>query len=200
MWRRLAVVGAVVCWVAAGGHVAWAVDGGTLVMFGFENSLDDWELPSWARESADYVGQSIAVSEDYVNEGRSSLQLLTNFPGERWTGAYVERLMFVTNWAPYAKVAVDVYVPFTAPRGLKARLILTVGEQWTWTEMNRAIALEPGKWTTIAADLTEKSMDWKFFPPEGFRQDIRKLGIRVESDHQPVYVGPVYIDNVRLLK
>jgi hypothetical protein len=95
---------------------------------------------------------------------------------------------------------VDVYLPYNAPPGLKGRIILTVGEQWTWTEMNRGVALKPGQWTTVTAHLKPGSMDWKFFPDEQFRRDVRKIGIRIESDKTPTYRGPIFIDSVRLQK
>ena len=66
--------------------------------------------------------------------------------------------------------------------------------------MNRGISLVPGEWTTIHANVKEGSTDWKFFPDENFRKDIKRLGVRVESDRKPVYTGPIYIDNVRLAK
>jgi hypothetical protein len=35
---------------------------------------------------------------------------------------------------------------------------------------------------------------------EAFRQDIRKIDIRVESNNKPAYSGPFYIDNIRVIK
>ena len=126
------------------------------------------------------------------------LEFDAEFPGGRWTGAYVERLIDVTDWNAFSRILISVFLPPDAPKGLAGRIILTVGDQWTWTEMNRAIALEPGQWTVISANLKPGSMDWKFFPDEAFRRDIRKLGVRVESNREPVYNGPIYLDNVRL--
>jgi len=169
-----------------------------LVIFDFESTLQDWIIPDWAKTSPDAVGRVLSTSEEFASHGKGSMQLLADFPGEKWTGAYVEVLMRVTDWSPFSSMAVDVYLPANAPKGLAGRFILTIGEKWEWTEMNRALPLEPGKWTTITANLKPGSLDWKFFPSDTFRKDIRKVGIRIESDKQPVYSGPIYIDNLRL--
>jgi hypothetical protein len=173
-----------------------------LVIFDFEGSTQEWAIPEWALSSPDHSGTSLMASQDFVSSGRGSLQMLVNFPGQKWNGAYLERMMYVTDWTPFSSIAVDVYVPYNAPMGLKGRFILTAGDQWTWTEMNRGMALVPDQWTTLTANLKPGSLDWKFFPDEKFRADIRKIGIRVESDGPtyPAYTGPVYVDRVRLIK
>ena len=173
---------------------------GELVMFDFEKGLEDWAIPDWAQTSPDHVGKNVAQSQEFPSHGQSSLQLIASFPGGKWTGAYVERMMYVTDWTAFSGLAADVYLPQNAPEGLKARFILTVGDKWEWTEMNRSLPLKPGEWTTITADLKPGSQDWKFFPDEKFRKDVRKIGIRIESDAKPAYTGPIYLDNVRLAK
>ncbi len=122
----------------------------------------------------------------------------TDFPGERWTGAYIEHACQVTDWTSFGALSVSVYLPAVAPSGLTGRLILTVGDDWRWTEMNRALPLTPGEWTTITANLTPTSMDWKFFPDGQFRQRVDKIGLRIESNRGPTYSGPVFVDNIRL--
>ena len=171
-----------------------------LVIFDFEETAQEWGIPDWAKTSADYVGQQFELSKEVASHGEGSAEMTAEFPGGAWTGAYAEVEMHVTDWSQFSALAVDVYVPETAPAGLQARLILTVGEHWVWTEMNRGLPLVPGQWTTITANLKPGSMDWKFFPEESFRQDIRKVGLRVESDKAPVYSGAVFFDNVRLVK
>lgn len=202
MTRRIArsqtamvAAGVLVC--GLGVSVAAALDG-HLVIFDFEGSVQEWMIPEWAQTSSDYACRSIAVSPDFVSSGKNSLQLMVDFPGGKWRGAYIEEVMHVTDWTPFQAIAVDVYVPYNAPPSLKARFILTVGEAWTWTEMNRGIALAPDQWTTVTANLLPGSLDWKFFPDEQFRKDIRKVGIRIESENA-AYTGPVYVDQVRLL-
>lgn len=169
-----------------------------LVIFDFEETPQEWAIPEWATESQGYVGEVIEISPDVASHGNSSLQILAHFPGEKWTGAYIEVMMHVTDWGQFGAMAADLFLPSNAPRGLEARIILTVGEKWDWTEMNRALPLEPGKWTTIVAHLKPGSLDWKFFPTDTFRRDVRKVGIRIESNKQPVYSGPIYVDHIRL--
>ena len=169
-----------------------------IVVYGFEGGLDGWVIPDWEKTSSDYVATQIAVSQEYAEEGQASLKLQADFPGGRWTGAYTEREVEVTDWGAFSQVAVSVYLPADAPAGLRGRIILTVGDQWRWTEMNQGVPLEPGRWTTIAANLKPGSMNWKFFPDDLFRKDVRKLGLRIESDKQPAYRGPVFVDHIRL--
>ena len=194
-WVGALIVGLVT--VCGGMSLVAALDG-HLVIFDFEGSVQEWAIPDWAKTSSDYACKAVSVSPDFVSNGKSSLQLMVDFPGGKWSGAYVEEVMYVTNWSPFQSIAADVYVPYNAPSGLKARFILTVGESWTWTEMNRGLALTPDQWTTISANLMPGSLDWKFFPDDKFRRDIRKLGIRIESENA-TYTGPVYVDNVRLI-
>lgn len=175
-----------------------ATEAAEIVVYGFEGGLDGWAIPDWARTSGDYVARQVSVSQEYPEEGQSSLKLQTEFPGDRWAGAYVEREVEVTDWGAFGYVAVSIYLPADAPSGLQGRIILTVGEKWQWTEMNRGVPLEPGQWTTITADLKPGSMDWKFFPDEAFRKDVRKLGVRIESNQRPAYQGPVFLDHVRV--
>ena len=169
-----------------------------IVIFDFEESLGDWAIPDWAKTSNEYVGEELRLTQDYVAEGRQALELRVGFTGEGWTGAYVEREVDARDWTAFSRLSVDVYLPEGAPEGLTGKLILTVGAEWDWTEMNRTIPLQPGAWTTISVNLLPRSMDWTFFPDETFRADVRKMGVRVESNHGPAYRGSVYVDNVRL--
>ena len=169
----------------------------SLIIFDFEDGVQEWVVPEWALTSSDYGGKTLAASKDFLSHGAGSLQFLVQFPGGKWSGAYLERMMYVTDWSPFQSISVDIYLPYNTPQGLKARFILTVGKDWTWTEMNRGIALTPDQWTTITANLKPGSLDWSFFPTDEFRKDVRKIGIRIESD-SPAYSGAVYLDHVRL--
>lgn len=184
-------------WLTIGPIVSAQEQG--LVIFDFEDNPQEWAIPDWATEGDGYVAETIEISQDVASHGAGSLQILAHFPGEKWTGAYVEVMMRVTDWGQFGAVATDVFLPPNAPRGLESRFILSVGDKWEWTEMNRAIPLEPGKWTTVSANLKPGSLDWKFFPTDMFRKDIRKVGIRIESNKRPVYSGPIYVDNIRLV-
>ena len=192
-WRKLALA-IFLAQLGLAGRAAAA----EIVVYGFENSLEGWAIPDWAKASTDYVGQSCESSAEHASQGQGALEIQAEFPGGRWTGVYVEREIETTDWTPFGSLSVDLYLPTGSPEGLTAKLILTVGEDWTWTEMNRALPLKPGTWTTITANLKPGSMDWKFFPDDGFRSRVRKIGVRIESDKEPAYRGPVFLDNIRL--
>ena len=172
----------------------------TEVLFGFESGLQGWEIPDWAYEKPDHVQQEIESSADASSEGDKSLLIMTDFPGGRWAGAIVEIMQYF-DWSEYSKLACDIYLPEGAPMGLKAKMILTVGANWKWVEMSRSYSLEPGEWITVAADIAPGSIDWRRVEvDEGFRADIRKIDIRVTSNNKPAYTGPVYVDNIRVIK
>ncbi len=168
------------------------------VVFGFEKDTQGWEIPEWALEQEDHVAKSIEISADAAKEGVKSLKVVTAFPGKMWSAALVEDFEYF-DWTPYKTVLVDVYLPKDAPEGLKGKIILTVGENWKFTEMSRSIPLIPDQWTTISAGLLPGSEDWKkTVVDEEFRKDVRKVAIRIESNKKPEYAGPIYIDNLRL--
>jgi len=167
------------------------------VLFSFEDDLDGWEIPDWSFEQDGYVAEEVDIEEGVAQEGDSSLKVMVDFPGGRWNSAIVEVMEFF-DWTPFSAIAVSIYLPENAPKGLKAKMVLTVGENWKWTEMSRSQRLKPGKWTTIKANLKPGSADWKRVKPtDEFRADIRKIAIRIESN-KPAYKGPIYIDNVVL--
>lgn len=171
-----------------------------IVIYGFEDGTEGWLVPDWAKTSPDYVVREVGVSNTQAQEGASALELTTTFPGGRWTGAYVEREVEVKDWSQFGRLSVSVYLPAHAPTGLRGKIILTVGDQWQWTEMNRSLPLVPGAWTVLTVNLKPSSMDWKFFPDDTFRKSIDKIGIRIESDQSPAYSGSVFLDNVRLME
>lgn len=170
------------------------------VISGFESGLQGWEIPDWAYEKPDHVQQEIESSGNVSSEGDKSLLIMTDFPGGRWAGAIVEIMQYY-DWSDYSKLACDIYIPEDAPIGLKAKMILTVGDNWKWVEMSRSYPLEPGEWVTVSADIAPGSIDWRRVQvDDGFRADIRKIDIRVTSNNKPAYTGPVYVDNVRVIK
>ncbi len=167
------------------------------VLFSFEENTQGWEIPDWALEKDDHVGLDVTTSDNFASEDSKSLCLTADFPGGKWAGAATEIVEYF-DWAPYQKISVDIYLPSDAPAGLRGKIVLTVGEDWKWTEMRRNIRLTPGEWTTITASIAPGSEDWrKTVVDENFRKDIRKLLIRVESN-KPAYKGNIYIDNIVL--
>ncbi len=170
------------------------------VLFDFENGLEGWEIPDWAYEKPDHVQKDLKASNNFANKGRNSLEIDVEFPGGRWTGAIVEIMQYF-DWTEYGKIACDIYLPKDAPVGLRGKIILTVGDAWKWVEMSKSYALKPGQWTTIEADIRPGSIDWRRVQVDDtFRQDVRKIDIRVESNNKPAYTGAIYIDNIRVIK
>ena len=170
-----------------------------VILYSFEKDPQGWEIPDWAFGKPDHVAKQMGISEFQSSEGKYSLQVDSEFTGSTgWEGSYVEKVVEVTDWTPFNYLSVDVFIPKNAPRGLKGRIILSVGEGWKWIEMNKPVPLTPGEWVVIKVDLTPASMNWRKFVDDGFRADIRKIGVRAESNGKINYNGPVYIDNVKL--
>ncbi|MDD5633899.1 MAG: hypothetical protein PHW46_01325 [Candidatus Omnitrophica bacterium] len=166
--------------------------------YDFEKAdLDGWEVPAWSEGKTDYVAKKIQLSTQYASKGNSSMEIVTDFPGGNWTAALVEIQQYL-DISNYRVVRADIYLPKDAPLGLKAKLILTVGENWKFVEMSSSVPLIPGEWATITANIEPGSYDWKrIVPDEEFARDVRKIAIRIESNRQPKYSGNIYIDNVR---
>lgn len=170
-----------------------------ITLYTFEKDPQGWEIPDWALAKKDHVAKQLGVSEFHASEGKYALEVDVVFSGlPGWEGAYVERIADVTDWSPFGFISVDIFLPGNAPRGLRAKIILTVSDKWIWTEMNRSIPLTPGEWTVIRADFTPESMAWRRFIDENFRADVKKIGIRIESNGKVEYKGPIYIDNLKL--
>lgn len=196
--RKALLTGVIVIGLLFTGIAVYAEE--SAVIFGFETGLQGWEIPDWAYEKPDHVQKEIKVSDKYSSEGLKSLELDADFPGGRWTGAIVEIMQFF-DWTDYKEVACDVYLPQDAPEGLKVVMVLTVGDTWKWVEMSRSYALMPGEWVMLKGDLTPGSVDWRRVQvDDAFRQDVRKIDIRVQSNNKPAYTGPIYIDNIRVIK
>jgi hypothetical protein len=167
------------------------------VLFGFEDDTGGWRVPDWALEKEDHIARDLSLSTDWASEGKKSMKVTSEFLGGKWSGAYVEIEEYF-DWSPYSKLSVDVYIPKDAPAGLKGKSILTVGDEWKWTEMSRTVPLTPGQVTTITADIAPGSKDWKnTVVDDNFRKDVRKFGVRVENNRTE-WKGVYYVDNIRL--
>lgn len=171
-----------------------------VILFDFEGGLEGWDIPDWAYEKPDHAQKEINPSTKYAKTGKQSLEMAVDFSGGRWMGAIVEIMQYF-DWSAYNAVACDMYIPADAPAGLKAKIILTIGDSWKWVEMSRSHTLVPGEWVTLKGDLMPGSIDWRRTQvDDAFRQDVRKIDVRVESNGRPAYTGPIYIDNVRVIK
>lgn len=143
-------------------------------LFSFEESTQGWEIPDWAYEQDDYVGEELSESSDVAKAGKKSLKLGVNFPGNTWSSAIAE-VMEYFDWTPYSAIACDIYLPKDAPNGIKAQIVLTVGDNWKWTEMSRSYKLTPGEWAHISGNLKPGSTDWKRTQvTDEFRADVKK--------------------------
>lgn len=169
---------------------------GGRTLYDFERNEDSWGVPSWAADKPDHVALSSQAVRGIASNGNGSLEVLAEFPGGNWTGALVE-IPHYLNLDKYGIISADIFLPPGAPEGLRAKLILTVGENWRFVEMNRGVPLVPGEWTTVIGNISDGSTDWKRTEVDSsFREDVRKIAIRVESNRKPAYKGPFYIDNV----
>jgi len=167
--------------------------------YDFDSSdLNGWEIPLWTEEKTDYVAKNAQQSKDFATSGEYSMKVDTEFNTGLWAAALVEIEQYL-NLSAYRVISADIYLPVGAPEGLKAKMCITVGENWRFIEMSRSVPLVPGEWATITANIEPGSYDWKrIVPDETFAEDVRKLAIRVEVNRKPDYTGPIYIDNVRV--
>lgn len=167
--------------------------------YDFESGdLAGWEVPQWAEGKNDYVAKSAEISQDFASKGTNSMKVMADFPGGYWTAGLVEIQQYL-DLSKYRVISVDIYLPADAPVGLNAKMILTVGDNWRFVEMNRSFPLMPGQWVTITGSIEPGSYDWKrIVPDEKFAEDVRKIAIRIESNLKPKYAGYIYIDNVRV--
>lgn len=166
--------------------------------YDFEQDLQGWEIPMWADGKSEYVAKKVSISQDAASHGTKSMMVVSEFQGNIWAAGLVEIEQYL-DIKPWRVIRADIFLPAGSPEGLKAKLILTVGNNWKFVEMNRSIPLMPGQWVTITANIEPGSYDWKrVVPNEEFSEDVRKIAIRIESNRQPQYSGPVYIDNIRV--
>lgn len=176
--------------------------GKSVMLFDYEVDLDGWRIPEWAFAKKDNAAAKVLLSKEQAFNGTQSLKIVTNFMPKMWSGAYCEVEREPGNFMDftgYDTLMVDVYVPKEAPRKLTGEIVLTVGEDWSWTEMRKGIELVPGQWTTVTANITPESLDWKAKLTEALISDVRKLGVRVASNYME-YKGQVYVDGIRLGK
>jgi hypothetical protein len=172
---------------------------GKATLYDFEEDDDGWGIPAWALNLRDHVAISSKRSDRYSSKGNWSLRVNSKFPEKQWSASLVEIQHFL-NLENFDTIAADVYFPKHSSKKLRGILILTQGEDWRFCEMSHSFRIDPGKWTTIRADISKNSVDWKKIKLDKyFRNDIRKIAIRIEST-KTSYNGPIYIDNIRVYK
>jgi hypothetical protein len=167
------------------------------VLYTFDDNLEGWEISSWSVDKPDHVGRELKISKHAAAAGAAGAEMRVEFPGVMWSGAIAEVQRYI-DLSDYAAISADIYLPPDAPVSLRGKIIITAGDDWRFIEMTRGIKLTPGVWTTITADLSDGSSDWKRMKMDAsIRSDVRKMAIRIESSKAP-YAGPVYIDNIRV--
>jgi len=190
-------------------HDAWCAE--TPIHFDFENSTEDWVIPSWALDQSDCVGKNISISPEQSSSGNKSLKITCDFPGNSWAAAVVEYEENI-DLRGYKNITADIYIPKNAPAGfMAAKIIVTAGGPDYWIEMRKAIPLKAGKWITINAPLeATPSGELKYWRCKTNEEcvisnldKVSKIAIRIEynawaSQAGPRYVGDVYIDNVTI--
>ncbi len=167
-----------------------------VTLYDFEQDKQSWEIPVWALDKPDHVAKDISrVSFGKNGDASKSLQVNASFPGDAWSAAIVEVQQYL-DLTDHKSIFCYIFLPSHAPENLKGKIILTVGDDWIFTEMSRAINLSPGEWTKVEADISPGSRDWRRTQvDETFSSDIRKIAVRVESAHVR-YEGPFYLDNI----
>ena len=167
------------------------------ILYDFEKDENGWEIPLWAADKPDYVATSLKKTDTAASNGTGSIEIYADFTGGNWSAALAEIQQYL-DLNDYERISADIYLPPDAPKGLRAKLILTIGDNWQFVEMARGIRLDAGQWTTVTADLSPGSTDWRRTRIDNeFRQDIRKIAIRIESN-KTAYSGPFYVDDIRV--
>lgn len=180
--------------------------------FTFDEGTEGWKVPDWAFEQRDYVAGKVGLSAETVKSGPGALEVICDFPGNRWAAALVEieRDMDLTQ---YNEISADIFIPRGAPKGFfKARFAMTVGIGWHFIEMREPVELMPGKWITLKTKIEKEELPLSSWRGRGERQlykhinMVRKIAVRIEYDASPPhtiggrYKGPIFIDNVILSK
>lgn len=168
-----------------------------LTFYDFEEDNQNWEIPDWEFKKTLHPAMSLKRTGKMASKGHSSLELSLVFKKDNCSAAYIETERYV-NLEHNDVIRIDLYVPPDAPKRLRAKFVLTTGENWQFMEMARGKRLIPGTWTTLTANISEKSIDWQSAHiDKHFKTDIRKIALKIESFHL-AYSGPIYVDNIRV--
>ncbi len=145
----------------------------------FEDGLEGWVM-------ADYwpAGRALDQSTEMATEGSASLKLTGEFSGTAWEemGVYIDP-PDGADWSMYPGVSVDVYAPAEAS-GFIAQVFMKTGDGWTWVN-TPDIALVPGEWTTLTADLSQM----------GDAAAVKEIGVKIGTS-TTAFSGAFYIDRV----
>ena len=186
-------------------RISSAVDGNDRIHYSFESGKEGWWIPDWAYYQSDHKAESVEVTSKRASDGKNSLEVMCDFPGDTWSAALIE-VKKDADLSGYKTISADVYIPKKAPRGVfTGRIILTTGIGWYFTEMREPVILRNGRWTTIKARLDTKEVEhsqWRGRKERSLWKNIhnvRKIAVRVEcnpSAGSGGYKGPIFIDNL----
>ena len=173
------------------------------VIYNCERYIKNWKVPEWSLQKTDYVSPILAINENFKKDSNSSLKLIVSFPGESWSAGIIET-EGCFDLTLHKAISFDVYLPKGAPQGIEARTIIVSGEVWQWFEMKNSVEIKPGHRTTVFANLRYGNHNWNtqegvIAITDAIKANICKIGIRIESNIVK-YEGPVYIDNIKLVK
>jgi hypothetical protein len=175
----------------------------TLYDFG-EGDVEGWFMPAWAEGNQDDSGKvrrPYTVSGPTPSGGRAMESPIRIVAG-RFSAAFFG-VKVNGDWRSFDSLAVDVYLPADAPKGLEARWYL-IGNDWKWREPSAMVALVPGSWCTLQIPLAELPgiLAWKL--PGATLSDVmswvREFGVKIcNADPGLVgYRGIVRLGDVRV--
>ncbi len=188
--------------------IGFCVPARSQTCFNFENGYQGWEIPVWAFEQKDYVGESAGISSEQSSKGDIALKLMCDFPSRTWAAAIVE-FEAKQSLEDERFVSADVFLPRKGKHcQLKARIIVTLGSGW-WIMKGKAVELKAGCWNMVTAKFDELTPEEEICAgtaPGNTASavdlgNIRKIAIRIERDASAWdtvkrYKGPIYFDNI----
>ncbi|MFA6636751.1 MAG: hypothetical protein WCV56_06590 [Candidatus Omnitrophota bacterium] len=182
------------------------------IHFSFDAGMEGWNIPEWTDSYPDYVAVEVLSSTETVKSGTGALEVVCDFPGNRWAAALVE-LNEDMDLSLYDTISADVYIPKAAPKGFfKARFAITAGIGWHFIEMREAVDLIPGKWVTLKVKIEKEETTVSEWRGRGDKRlskhldQVKKVAIRIEYNAAPPHTiggkfkGSVFIDNVVISK
>lgn len=174
-----------------------------VVLYGFEQDTEGWTLPDWPDANKNEQGQITqpVCSISQATEGKQSLSALFYIASGRSSQGFVG-VRPLSDWRPFRRVLVDVFLPMEAPEGLNAQFYM-MGEGWHWHQGKQTVLLRPGHWTTVSADLAGSASAAYWACAEGDLQsglaNVLDFGLRF-GNNEPNwagYHGWISVDNFR---
>jgi hypothetical protein len=182
------------------------------IRFTFDSGTEGWKIPGWSDDYPDYVAGEVLFSTKTVRSGTGALEVVCDFPGNRWAAALVE-IEQDMDLSQYDTISADIFIPKGAPKGFfKARFAITAGIGWYFIETRESVDLMPGRWVTLKTKIEKEETSVSAWAGRGDKRlfnhldQVKKVSIRIEYDAAPPhttggrYNGPIFIDNVVISK